>query len=531
MEEIHILQLGKENWNDIYTLPEWVQLDYVECFGKPEDEADESGDGGAGKKSEELTKPGKSKKPKKSQKQYDMFFLDRTPLEEEIEPLYQTIKAYTLFITKNVEIEGRVAWLCCCKKAQHIASADIQRFLREETKYYFPRPYGDKNSLKDIGIVQGFSGKVKWNGNYSVELEGEFGNEFRQVAFWRYNMILNSGQALDIWLEYSKDSTVSVSMEIVQFVNGSTSDVIAQWKFDEMDLKQVIQLESREDGWAFVSICAKGRGKLQIIALHKRISRGSHGYFIPGGERYVASNGEEAFGYFDPGDLQPPLCVYFSGYKTLQGFEGYFMMKGMGCPYLLVAEPRLEGGAFYMGSEEYEKLYVDMIRKCMRELGFTEDQVVLSGLSMGTYGALYYGCDIRPHAIILGKPLASIGNVAANEKYVRAGGFPTSLDVLRLQCRASDENAVEVLNAKFWDKFDATDWGNSKFAISYMMEDDYDSDAYQMLISHIQSEGAQVYGKGLHGRHNDNTDGIIIWFLDQYRKILDEDFGRGKGKR
>lgn len=207
------------------------------------------------------------------------------------------------------------------------------------------------------------------------------------------------------------------------------------------------------------------------------------------------------------------------------------MMKGMGCPYLLVAEPRLEGGAFYMGSEEYEKMYVEMIRKHMKELGFTEDQVVLSGLSMGTYGALYYGCDIRPHAIILGKPLASIGTVAANEKYVRSGCFPTSLDVLRLQRGASDESAVQALNAKFWDKFDATNWEKSKFIVSYMMEDDYDSDAYQRLISHIQSEGAQVYGKGLHGRHNDNTDGIIIWFLEQYRKVLDEDFGRGKGKR
>ena len=49
-----------------------------------------------------------------------------------------------------------------------------------------------------------------------------------------------------------------------------------------------------------------------------------------------------------------------------------------------------------------------------------------------------------------------------------------------------------------------------------------------MLISHIQSEGAQVYGKGLHGRHNDNTGGIVNWFLDQYATILAEDFGRGK---
>ena len=64
-----------------------------------------------------------------------------------------------------------------------------------------------------------------------------------------------------------------------------------------------------------------------------------------------------------------------------------------------------------------------------------------------------------------------------------------------------------------------------------MIEDDYDADAYQMLISHMQSEGVQIYGKGLHGRHNDNTGGIVNWFLDQYEKVLNEDFGRGKGKK
>ena len=41
MEEIRILQLGKENWNNVYTLPEWVHLDYVECFGKEEAEVGE----------------------------------------------------------------------------------------------------------------------------------------------------------------------------------------------------------------------------------------------------------------------------------------------------------------------------------------------------------------------------------------------------------------------------------------------------------------------------------------------------------
>jgi len=506
LEEIRILQLGEEDWNKIYRLPEWVRLDYAEYL-----------DGSSVKKN--------------AGKPYDLCFLNRTPRIEEITPLYKMTKVYALFITENVEVIGQTAWLCRCKKAQCIIKAEIQRFLSEESRYYYPKPYGSKINLRDVAVVQGFSGQVKWNGNHDVTFEGEFGEDFRQVGYWRYNAFFNQGEVIDLWLEYNKDTQVSISLEITQFAEGSLSEVVAHRIFDETDLQDIIRIDSTRTCWAFISICAKGRGKLQIIALHRRKSRGSHGYFLPGGERYATSDREEAFCYFEPGDLNPPLCVYFSGYKTLEGFEGYNMMKKMGCPFLLITESRLEGGAFYMGSAKYEQIYTDMIQKYMDELGFTNDQVVLSGLSMGTYGALYYGCDIRPYAVILGKPLASVGDVAANERYHRPGVFPTSLDVLRYQCGNLGEEAVQALNAKFWDKFEGVDWGNTRFIISYMLEDDYDANAYQMLISHIQSEGASVYGKGLRGRHNDNTGGIVNWFLDHYKKVLDEDFGRGRGKK
>lgn len=497
MTRISILQIGEEDWNEIYTLPEYVTLDHVKRLEEPPEKA------------------------------YDMFFLDRDPADEEIELLYRIAKAYTLFVTDRVDMQGAAEWICRSRKAQHIAGPDIQRFLAEESRYYFARPYGEKFHLRDIAIAQGFCGKVKWNGNYSVNLEADFGKEFRQVAYWRYNNPMPKGEMADFWVEYNKDPTVQVIFEFTLFALGTASVILEQRELLETDLEQIIRMESaRGDGTLFVSVWAKGMGKLQLIALHKRISRGSHGFFLPGGERYVSHNGEEAFCYFDPADLRPPLSVYFAGYKTLQGFEGYYMMKGLGSPFLLISEPRLEGGSFYMGTSEYEQLFVDAIRRHMDELGFKSDQVILSGLSMGTFGAMYYGCDIRPHAMIVGKPLASIGNVAANEKHLRPGGFPTSLDVLKFQCGSLDGVSVERLNDKFWKKFEAADWGNSKFAVAYMIEDDYDTDAYATMLSHLEADGVQAYSKGLHGRHNDNTTGIVNWFLSQYKKMLRDDFGR-----
>ena len=496
-EKIRVLQLGTQDWNEKFTLPENVRLKYVERF-------------------EAIPK-----------KPYDVVFLERELYPEEIRLLYKATKAYTLYVTENVALEGEVQSFFESKMGKVLPESEIQDFFTHEIRNYFPNSYGEKFNMRDIAIAQGFTGKVTWNGNYSVALEGEYGSELKQIAFWCNNVPVDKGQAIELWLEYKKDPSVEIALSVTQFVAGSVSDVQQRWFFSEIDLEDLVILDNQmEYGVIFVSLLAKGTGNLEIIALNDRYSRRGHGCFIPGGERYVASNREEVFCYFEPGDGKPPFNVFFSGYKTKQGFEGYNLMRGMGSPFLLIAEPRLEGGCFYMGSEEYEAIIKDVIQKYIDKLGFSREDIIMAGLSMGTYGTLYYGCDIRPHAMILGKPLASIGDVAANETLHRPGGFPTSLDVLKYLCGDTDKVAVQQLNDRFWKKFDATDWSDSKFVVSYMIEDDYDRNAYEQLISHLQSEGVQVYGKGLHGRHNDATGGIVNWFVSQFKKVLREDFDR-----
>lgn len=494
---INALQLGNQNWKRSYSLPDNLILHYKNVL---------------------------SDIPKRP---YDIVFLDRTVSDKEIALLQKATKAYTLFVTEQVQMDEEMSFFFSCKKGKILPMSDIQEFLWKETRNYYAKPYGEKFKMQNISIAQGFSGNVTWNGDYSVTIEGDFGNELMQALFWRNNIPVFQGQAIDLWLEYETHGDVEIALSATQFVQGTLSSIQQEWLFTKKDLEDVVILDNQmANGPVFFSVLAKGKGLIKIIALHDRYSRRGHGAFLPGGERYVASNREEVFAYFDPGDRKPPLNVYFSGYKTLQGFEGYNIMRKMGCPFLLIAEPRLEGGCFYMGSEEYEKMLVSIIHKYMEELGFTNQQVIFSGLSMGTYGALYYGCDILPHAMILGKPLASIGDVAANERLHRPGGFPTSLDVLGFVTGAVNNEAIQKLNNKFWDKFDAADWGNSKFIMSYMIEDDYDATAYKELISHMDDDGVQVYGKGIHGRHNDDTGAIVGWFISQYHRVLMEDFRR-----
>lgn len=501
-EEIRILQLGNSDWSKQYRLPDYVNFTYAEVF---------------------------SEAPKTP---YELVFLDRQVRKEELKPLLNATKAHTLYVTEAVELRGDTEQYLLRKCGKRITKKKIQDFLLHETENYFAKPYGEKFRLTALSVAQGFTGSVAWNGNYSLTLNGDYGEELSQVVYWRTNIPIFEGQAIDFWLEYEKDPDVEIALKITQFRKGSISTIQQEWYFSEQELKGIVTADNRmATGPVFLSLFAKGKGMLRIIALHDRYSRRGHGIFLPGGERYVTSNREEIFYYFDPGDLKPPLNVYFSGYKTLQGFEGYYMMRKMGCPFLLIGEPRLEGGCFYMGSEEYETALADIIRKHAEKLGFTSKDIVLSGMSMGTYGALYYGCDIKPHAMILGKPLASIGDVAENERLHRPGGFPTSLDMLNFLTGDMDAAAIKQLNDRFWDKFDATDWKNSKIIAAYMIEDDYDSKAYQMLISHLKTDGLQIYGKGIHGRHNDATGPIAQWFKMQYEQVLREDFGREGEKK
>lgn len=501
MDKIRVLQTGTENWTNLYTLPDyadWMMLDDIEDR-------------------KELKLP------------FDVVVWTEIPRKKDLKFLFDAIRPYTLFLPVQLseKLTGDVKELFEAKGGQFLEEDRIQDFLSDDLRCFFTKGYGEKYEFKNLTISSQFKGSIKYYGNCGVELSGSFGEALSQIASWRNNIPIFNEQILDMWLEYEKDDSVEIALRVIQFKGGTVSDIQQIWYFTEKELDQVIQLDNRlKDGPIFVSLLARGEGKLKIIALNDRYSRKNYGYFLPGGRRHEMSSREEIFSFFDPADLKPPLCVYFAGYKTQQSFEGHMMMKMTGCPFLLITEPRVEGGSFYMGDEEYENTVASIIKECMDRLGFNGDQVILSGLSMGTFGALYYSCDIRPHAVVIGKPLISIGNVAANEQLLRPGGFATSLDVLYKITGGTEKENVEALNKRFWDKFSVADFSQTKFVAAYMYEDDYDTDAYSELLYHLGSEGVQVYGKGLHGRHNDDSDGILKWFRSQYHKVIEQDFDR-----
>ena len=72
----------------------------------------------------------------------------------------------------------------------------------------------------------------------------------------------------------------------------------------------------------------------------------------------------------------------------------------------------------------------------------------------------------------MSKPLANVGTIGNRARLLAPEVFPTGIDVLHLQTGRLDNDGVEALNQKFWDKFKKADFSNTTFGLSYMKDED-----------------------------------------------------------
>ncbi|TNU77505.1 accessory Sec system protein Asp2 [Lactococcus lactis] len=440
--------------------------------------------------------------------------------------LSEIIEAHTLIIDDLFQLD--VVDEIILKKCPIFMRLNNKKVILDEmNRYFFSGQRGGKLQTSSILVNERFKGRITLNGQEHVNLEGHFSKMFKDpLITWKDNIFMND-HSQKIWLEFEHSEGVKITMTIIGYIIGQEENAKI-WNYSESEIKRGIEVTHEEGKTAELnfSLYVTGEGYLNIGTLHYRDSRNKYGEFLLGGEKVSDFRNEEIFYYFNPGDLKPPLNIYFSGYRTLEGFEGFYMMKELGAPFLLIADTRLEGGSFYLGSEELEKKLLDIILYHLNKLGFSRNELILSGLSMGTFGALYYAAKLLPHTVIIGKPLANLGTIAENEKLVRPGGFPTSLDILRSLTGTDSKNKIEELNSRFWNVFDNANFFLTQFVISYMKDDDYDQHAYEDLTEHLSNKEVRIIGKGTPGRHNDNWNGIYDWFIGHYKRVLLESFGR-----
>lgn len=461
---------------------------------------------------------------------FDLVFV-QVPYSKGLVEIFQLISSPyntyvdALFWGKNFEVDKIVK-----NKMIRPLNYKTQEALHDKLKAVtFSGQYGDKLYPKHIVVNKKFNGEIKNNGNKYIVLNGDFGNAYTPIASWKNNVVCDKNKVTQVWPEFKTEGNVEIEYTFRLIKEGTIDTIDEEIVLTQEDLSKPLEITSRPYSvYASVSMRARGKGKIYIGAIHKRWSRLDMGQFIFGGERYVDENREEFFYYFNPGDMQPPLNVYFSGYRSLEGFEGYFMMYNLNAPFLLISDPRIEGGAFYLGSESYEQAIKEVIFEKLRFLGFSEDELILSGLSMGSFGALYYGAQLNPSGIIIGKPLVNIGTIAENMRLLRPEDFGTALDVLMAHEHSMSGKDVKHLNEKFWKVIVNSNMKDTTFAIAYMEHDDYDTHAFKELLPLLSKQQARVMSRAVPGRHNDDSPTITNWFVNFYHIILETKFGRVK---
>ncbi|HFI0480518.1 TPA: accessory Sec system protein Asp2 [Streptococcus suis] len=521
-----IVQIGEEDWSVGINLPEnlewfWVAEDKIQDFLDEQVAA-------------ELTKlqvdqSEEEKEPPKIRLRFHAIVLAGSVSEELLAPLSSTIEAYSLFKQKDVSVDNQSDTGICRQKV--LRDLPFQGTKQETIEYLyrnlFSGQYGAKLKIPEIDVNPNFTGTVQYDGNVGVIFDGQFGQDYETLFTFRFNLPSFS-MSLELWPEYIKEAgDTSIRMEIIALRKGSLGDIHNIIHIDEAQMQEPYILRSDEAvGYYSVSFAVKGSGRLKFGVTHWRYSREGLGKFVLGGKGYSDSKRQEVFSYFNPGDLKPPLNVYFSGFRGAEGFEGFFMMKSMGAPFVLIADPRLEGGCFYSGTDELENNVKRAIQDALDYLGFTSDQLILSGLSMGAFGGLYYAAHFKPHAVVVGKPFTNLGDTVANLKLRRPDEFETSGDMIRNVVGGSDQAAIERFNQHFWDKFAPVSFEKTQFAIAYMEQDDYDGHALERLVEHLADSETHIFAKGYEGRHNDNSRAINRWFIAQYHQFLKHDFGR-----
>ena len=158
-------------------------------------------------------------------REYDVAFVSRPLVADEARWLERHVRAYCLFVSRDLALDAPMRHLVRSRRARLFSEDDVRRILEKDLRNYYSKPYGEKFDPHMLAVSPGFRGDVSWDGGVGAILSGGFGERMGQVAFWRSNIPVEPGQALDLWLEYEKDGGVEVELETVQFVRGSISSV------------------------------------------------------------------------------------------------------------------------------------------------------------------------------------------------------------------------------------------------------------------------------------------------------------------
>lgn len=361
----------------------------------------------------------------------------------------------------------------------------------------------------------------KREGRFSAQFSGDFGTTWQQIGTLNtfVDDLMPHVENM-VWLDYAQTETVAVQVQFI-FYKDNQIQAVQTLTGDELRQQQAIGGIADYQDYQIL-IFAKGTGKLDLHVLHQRRSRHGLGTLLPGDERQMTHDQEEVLSYFNPGDRQAPLIVNFSGIRLhVDGFEMRGPLNELGTPYLLFSDVRMQGGAFHIGSETYEQKIVEIIKKAMKTLDLKPEDVILTGYSMGSFPAMYYAADIKPHALVVAKPLISLGTLTGNAEFPREVNQDWTLDVRRFLAGRMHPDDTDMLDNTLWQHIENVDWSKITVALFTLKQDEYDGQSLPKLLSFFEANKTPLIHVQEEGTHTAKIPEMIAFIKAQLVSLRD----------
>lgn len=358
-------------------------------------------------------------------------------------------------------------------------------------------------------------------GRFSAQFSGDFGQVWQQIGTLKTFVgdLVPHAENM-VWLDYDQTQTVAVQL---QFVFYKDNHIQAVQTVTGDALRQQHTIGGIDDYQDYqILIFAKGAGELDLHVLHQRRSRHELGTLLPGDDWQMTDDNEEVLSYFNPGDRRAPLIVNFSGIRLhVDGFEMRGPLNELGTPYLLFSDVRMQGGAFHIGSEAYEQKIIETIKKAMKTLNLQPEDVILTGYSMGSLPAMYYAADIKPHAIVVAKPLISLGTLTGNAEFPREVNQDWTLDVRRFLAGRMHQDDTDMLDSILWQHIENVDWSKIAVALFTLKQDEYDGQSLPQLLKFFEENKTPVIHTQEVGTHTAKIPEMIVFIKTQLANLRD----------
>lgn len=501
---MNVLQLGDKDLSTTYTLPEGIVWHFNDFDPKA-----------------------------KKQLDYGALIITSKPdfTEKEWEKLHWLIDPYCVFYKSGLdsELDQVGQYFLKSQAAQLLPEGDLQQFINDLPIKYFRGQSGARYSPTELLINDHFVNDYSTIDAHHLKMTVNTGSQWVNVGALSKSVVIDPQRMVNFWLEREIISgSVNIRLRLFVQNNGSDGDPNNNYVLDmDSDEEQGLNVKPSND-FRFVNVDfeMKGTGTVTIGNLHLRWDRCGAGEFLPGGKRLVDPKTHEDIAYiYNPGDLKPPLNVYFSGARGKEGFEAYPLMRHTHAPSLLFTDMRMSIGAFYTG-KFFEQQIQSTIERTLKRLGFNKQDCVVNGISMGTYPAMKIGARIQAGVINVSKPIANLGHVAARGRLERPGNFDTIFDIDGQLLPTLSLKQLHQLDDSFWKEMSHCDLSHTRMFMAYMINDDYDNQAIDKW-KHCPAikKAKQFTYKGFPGRHNDDPNSIN-WLVWRVTNLAHNDFVR-----